>query len=182
MEISPHEGRILYFLAQTLKARKIVEIGSLYGYSTVYLARALPEKGLVWTCDVSEKRHQTTQQMLKPHPEYHKIRWITGDARHTLKTLEAEGPFDMVFIDADKESYGIYLEWAEKNLKAGGLLAADNTFLFGAVYGETDGKKERHSEKTKEIMLSFNQKLSESDSWTGAMLPTSEGLTIAAKR
>lgn len=182
MQISAHEGRILYFLASILKAKKIVEIGSLYGYSTVYLSRALPENGKVFTCDVSEKRHQITQQILKPHPEYSKIHWVTGDARQTLKTLEAEGPFDMVFIDADKNSYGAYLNWAEKNLRVGGLLAADNTFLFGAVYGESLEIGRGHSLETIQTMKSFNEKLSESDLWKGALIPTAEGLTLAVKK
>lgn len=182
MEIAPHEGRILYFLAQVLKPKKIVEIGSLYGYSTVYLTRGLPENGMIFTCDISEKRHQITKQILKPHSEYSKIQWITGDARQTLKTLETKGPFDMVFIDADKNSYGIYLDWAEKNLRVGGLLAADNTFLFGSVYGEPLELESGHSLKTLEIMKSFNKKLSESNSWTGALIPTSEGLTLAIKK
>ena len=181
MEISPHEGRILYFLAQISKTRKIVEIGSLYGYSTLYLARALPEDGVIFTCDISKKRHQITKGILKSSPEYHKIRWITGDALKTLKTLEPQGPFDMVFIDADKQSYGIYLEWAEKNLKAGGLLAADNTFLFGLVYADTEETVEEDSKRRRAIMRSFNQRVSESDLWRGAMIPTAEGLTIAVK-
>ena len=182
MSISPHEGRLLYFLVQILKPKKIVEIGSLYGYSTVYLTRALPENGMIFTCDVSEKRHQTTKQILKSQPEYSKIQWITGDARHTLKTLEDKGPFDMVFIDADKNSYGIYLDWAEKNLRAGGLLTADNTFLFGSVYGEPLEQENRHSLKTLEIIKSFNKRLSESKTWMGALIPTEEGLTLAIKK
>lgn len=182
MSISSHEGRLLYFLAQVLKPKKVVEIGSLYGYSTVYLTRALPENGMIFTCDTSEKRHQITKQILKSQPEYSKIQWITGDARHTLKTLEDKGPFDMVFIDADKNSYGVYLDWAEKNLRAGGLLIADNTFLFGSVYGESPEQENRHSLKTLEIMKSFNKRLSESELWMGALIPTEEGLTLAIKK
>ena len=182
MQISAHEGRILWFLASILKAKKIVEIGSLYGYSTVYLSRALPEDGRIFTCDISEKRHQITQKILKPHPEYNKIQWITGDARHTLKTLETKGPFDIIFIDADKNSYSAYLNWAEKNVRKGGLLIADNTFLFGSVYGEPLEAKSGHSPETIEVMKSFNKRLSESDSWKGALIPTSEGLTIAIKK
>ena len=126
---------------------------------------------MIFTCDVSEKRHQTSKQILKSQPEYSKIQWITGDARHTLKTLEDKGPFDMVFIDADKNSYGIYLDWAEKNLRAGGLLTADNTFLFGSVYGEPLEQENRHSLKTLEIIKSFNKRLSESKTWMEHLYP-----------
>lgn len=181
MQISPHEGRILQILVKMSKSRKIVEIGSLYGYSTVYMARALPENGRIFTCDISEKRHQTTKRILKSSPEYHKIQWITGTALETLKTIETQGPFDMIFIDADKASYGHYLDWAEKHLRTGGVVAADNTFLFGAVFGESV-RDEEYSDKALEVMESFNKRLSQSDLWTGALIPTSEGLTVAIKK
>ena len=83
MSLAPHEGRILYLLARLIQAQKVVEIGSLYSYSTVYLARALPDTGRIWTCDVSKDRHQRAQEVLKNTPEYHKIHWVTGPAAHT---------------------------------------------------------------------------------------------------
>ena len=205
MQLSPHEGRILYFLARLLKAEKAVEIGSLYSYSTVYLARALPESGTVWTLDLSEKRQRAAARILEAHDKSlrRKIQYIPGDGRKTLRALEPHGPFDMVFIDADKNSYGFYLKWAEKHLRAGGLLAADNTFLFGAVYGGGNNEAGaapapqapglsnpkpppsalpgRHSLETAEIMRAFNRRLAKSNLWSGALFPTAEGLTVAVK-
>ena len=180
MQLSPHEGRILYFLARLLKAEKAVETGSLCGYSAVCLARALPEHGKLWTLDVSEERHKALARILENHRSLQKkIRLVTGDARQTLKTIEPEGPFDMVFIDADKNSYEFYLDWAEKHLRKGGLLAADNSFLFGAVYDNEDAGG--HSAETVKIMRSFNRRLAQSDRWSGALLPTEEGLTVSIK-
>ena len=233
MQLSPHEGRILYFLARLLKAEKAVEIGSLYGYSAVCLARALPEHGTLWTADVSAERHRAFARILENHRSLQKkIRLVTGDARKILETIEPEGPFDMVFIDADKNSYGFYLDWAEKHLRKGGLLAADNTFLFGAVYdnaaydhggkgaaspglqegeglraalrrltcymtrrlkgaapaalfgrmtNQQERKKGGHSIETAEIMRALNRRLAQSDRWSGALLPTEEGLTVSIK-
>jgi len=179
MQITPHEGGLLYFLAKSIKANKIVEIGSLYCHSTIYLARALhSDKGLVFTCDRSTKRHQLSQDQIKPYPEYDKIRWITGPALDTLPSLENQGPFDMVFIDADKESYDKYLTWSEKNLKTNGLLVADNTFLFGSVYGETD---QQPPIKTIETIRRFNQHLAQSSHWISTLIPTKEGMTVALK-
>ena len=179
MQVSSHEGTLLYFLAKSIRANKILEIGSLYSYSTIYLARSLHSKeGLVFTCDISKERHQTSQALIKNYPEYKKIKWVTGKALDTLPQLEKEGPFDMVFIDADKENYGKYLEWTEKNLKTDGLLVADNTFLFGSVYGEPERKT---SQKTTEIMRKFNQDIAQSPLWTSALIPTKEGLTVAIK-
>ena len=99
-----------------------------------------------------------------------------------MPALTQNGPFDMVFIDADKDSYSLYLDWAEENLRKGGLLAADNTFLFGSVYGDFNDSAGRHSQKTLEGMKSFNKRLSRSEFWEGALVPTAEGLTVAIRK
>ena len=179
MQIAPYEGRILYTLAKMAGVQKAVEIGTLHGYSTFHLARALPEEGLIWTCDKEEERQKRAQEILKETEEYKKIRWISGPAQKTLKSLESEGPFDLVFIDADKEAYGEYLHWAKNHLRSGGILLADNTFLFGSLYGE---EVRPVSPKTREVMEQFNTILSDSSEWVGAMIPTEEGLTVAVKK
>ena len=179
MQITPHEGRILYILAKIAKVRKAVEIGTLYGYSTLHLARALPEGGVLWTCDKNEERQKKAREILKKSPEYKKIRWICGPAQKTLSSLEDKGPFDLVFVDADKEAYGKYLQWAENHIRPGGILLADNTFLFGAVYGEDTRSA---SLKAKAVMEKFNTDLAESGQWAGAMIPTNEGLTLAVRK
>ena len=179
MQISPHEGRILQFLVQVSKAKKVVEIGTLYAYSALHIARALPEDGQIFTLDISSERHKKSQEILKNSKNGQKIRWICGPAVDSLKSIETVAPFDMVFIDADKEAYLEYLDWAEKNLKTGGLLVADNTFLFGAVYGES---KRSPQQKTIEIMNEFNKRLSDTLYWKGALIPTAEGLTVGIKQ
>ena len=179
MQISAYEARILQFLVQISQAREVVEIGTLYAYSTWHLASALPEGGRVWTLDISSERHQKAQEILKDSPDFKKIQWVTGKALDTLKSIETEAPFDMIFIDADKEAYLDYLDWGEKHLKTGGLLTADNTFLFGAVYGESDRSPQP---KTIEIMKKFNERLSNSSYWKGALIPTDEGLTVSIKQ
>jgi len=177
MQMSAHEARLLQFLVRCSKAQKIVEIGTLYGYSTYHLAEALEKKGRVWTIDQVEERHKKTQNLLKNSRLISKINWITKPAKKALQSLEKEAPFDMIFIDADKSSYGDYLEWAELNLKKSGLLVADNTFLWGAVYGENSNVPK----KTVEVMKNFNQRLSQSSKWQGALIPTIEGMTVAVK-
>ncbi len=178
MQIAPHEGRILRFLARAAGAKKIVEIGTLYGYSAFCLAQALPDQGRLWTLDLSEERQQKARDLLKDSPALKKIKWLPGEALKTLPSLEGEGPFDMVFIDADKGSYIQYLSWAEKNLRAGGLLAADNAFLFGAVYGAGGGHADPESLK---VMRGFNERLAKSPLWEAAMLPTAEGMAAAVR-
>lgn len=179
MQISPHEARILEFLVHISKAKKVVEVGTLYGYSALHLARALPTDGQLWTLDSSAKRHKKAQDILKSCPDYKKIQWVCGKAMSSLKMLSNQAPFDMIFIDADKETYLDYLYWAQHNLKQGGLLVADNTFLFGAVYGESDRCPK---EQTIKIIKEFNQILSSSIHWKGALIPTDEGLTVSIKQ
>ena len=175
MQISPHEARILQFLTRLSKAKKVVEMGTLYGYSALHIARALPPEGRIWTLDKSQKRHKKSQELLKDAPDFKKINWISRQALEGLKSIESFAPFDMVFIDADKESYLKYLAWAKKHLKKGGLLVADNTFLFGAVYGESC-----QNPRLKAIMREFNKQIS--NSWKGALIPTTEGLTVGIKQ
>jgi len=179
MQISPHEGRLLQFLVQISKAKKVVEIGTLYAYSTLHIARVLPKGGQIFTLDVSVERHKKSQKILKNSAEAKKIKWLGGKALNSLKSLERLAPFDMVFIDADKEPYLNYLNWAEKHLKKGGLLVADNTFLFGSVYGEPSRSPQS---KTVKVMREFNKQLSGSLYWKGALIPTDEGLTVGIKQ
>ena len=181
MQISPHEGRLLFFLSLAIRAEKIVEIGGLYNYSTVYLARALPSNGRVFTLDISKKRQESAQKILASQKEGQKIQWISGKALDTLKSIEPHGPFDMVFIDADKESYMDYLDFAGKNLRPGGLAAADNAFLFSAVYGG-EMKGERHTQSTLDKMRRCNQRMSSSKLWEGAVIPTNDGLAVAVRK
>ena len=179
MQISAHEARLLQFLVRCSKAQKIVEVGTLYGYSTYHLADALDDKGKVWTIDQAEERHKKTRDLLKKHSDKlgERIDWITKPAKEALKSIEREAPFDMIFIDADKPAYTYYLEWAELHLKKNGLLVADNTFLWGAVYGEAS----ELPKETIEVMRDFNQRLSQSSKWEGALIPTIEGMTVAVR-
>ena len=179
MQISDHEGRILHLLTHISGAKKAVEIGTLYGFSTLHIARALPQKGIVFTLDNNPERHKKAQEILKKSPDFCKIQWMTGPALKSLKALESQAPFDMVFIDADKSAYEDYLSWAERNLKPGGLLVADNVFLFGAVYGE---EEKPPSPKALQAMKRFNERISGSPLWKGALIPTDEGLALGVRQ
>lgn len=179
MQISAHEARILQFLVKISKAKKVIEIGTLYAYSTFHIAKALPSEGQVWTIDHNKNRHKISQEILKNSSIAKKINWQGGSALEQIKDLEASAPFDMIFIDADKEPYLKYLDWAEKNLKKGGLLVADNTFLFGGVYEESQRKLKPETIK---VMREFNRRLANSVLWKGALIPTQEGMTVSIKQ
>ena len=179
MQISAYEGGILQFLAQTLQVKKAIEIGTLYGYSSLMLARALPEKAQLFTLDIDSARQEKAQELMQEDPAANKIQFISGPALESLKKLAEEvATFDLIFIDADKAGYLNYLHWSSNNLKKGGLLIADNTFLFGAVYGEPERKQ---NEKSLQVMRQFNKELAKSGLYISTLIPTAEGLTVGIR-
>jgi predicted O-methyltransferase YrrM len=178
MQIGPDEGKILFCLARMIGVKKAVEIGVLNGYSSIWLARALPEGGKLYSLEKNYKRIQPSLANFKACGVADKIELIEDSALTTLAKLEAEAPFDLVFIDADKCNYCNYLDWAEKNVRKSGLIIGDNAFFFGAVYG--DLSREANPDTIK-VMQEFNRRLGDPAKYSGIMLPTAEGLTIAVK-
>lgn len=175
ISIYPEEGRLLQLLMRLCDARKVVEIGTFNGYSTHWLAQALPEGGHIWTLEKDAARAGQARRHLQGLP----VTLIEGDAMHGLSHIEAAGPFDLVFVDADKLNYAHYLDWAEIHVRKGGLIVGDNTFLFDAVW--RDDPVERVRETARQSMRDFNLRLSDARKYTSIMLPTAEGMTIALK-
>jgi predicted O-methyltransferase YrrM len=125
-DVSPPQGALLELLARMVGARAILEIGTLAGYSTLWLARALPPGGRLVTLEADPYHAEVARANLAGIAEV-----IAGPALETLPTLE--GPFDLVFIDADKRSNARYLEWALRLSRRGTLIVADNVIRDGAV-------------------------------------------------
>lgn len=175
------EVQILNFLIHAHQIKKIVEVGTLYGYSAYHMAKSLPQDGRIWSVEKNNKNYETSQSLLSTSPLGSKIELVLGDAQEKLKDLKPEAPFDMVFIDANKGGYGDYLSWAKDCLRPGGLIVGDNSFLFGAVY---DQKEQDHkmSSKNIQVMKEFNHDLVLSESFETMILPTPEGLTVAVKK
>ena len=135
---------------------------------------------------MDSKRQALSQKLLKAEPEFSKIQWICGDAHQTLHTLSDKGPFDLCFIDADKAGYVDYLNWAETHLKIGGLLVADNAFLFHTLYAkepELSQLRKFHNVTSagEKALKEFNTRITSSSCWKGAMIPTEDGLAVAVK-
>ena len=186
MQLDPADASILQFLTRLSQSRKAVEVGGLYGYSTLHIARGLQPEGKLFSLDIDLKRQEQARELISKDPCVSKIQWVHGDAHQTLATLEKHSPFDLVFIDADKAGYLQYLEWAEKNLRVGGLLVADNTFLFDTLFTdepELTPLRKQHavSKHSIEVLKTFNQKISSSDRWKGAMIPTENGIGASIK-
>jgi predicted O-methyltransferase YrrM len=125
-DVSPAQGALLELLARMIGARAILEIGTLAGYSTLWLARALPPDGRLVTLEADPHHAEVARANLAGIAEV-----IAGPALETLPTLS--GPFDLVFIDADKRSNAQYLDWALRLSRPGTLIVADNVIRDGAV-------------------------------------------------
>jgi hypothetical protein len=178
MQISPVEGKILYMLVQMVGARKIIEIGTLAGYSSIWMARALPQDGRLYAIEIDYKKEARIRDNFSKCKVESKIELTIGKAIEILPKVEHLAPFDVVFIDADKVNYLNYLDWAEKNIRKGGLIIGDNSLLFGTVYG--DNSRDINPQTVK-IMQEFNLRLANPDKYSSIILPTSDGMTVAIK-
>lgn len=135
IQVSPAQGKLLQILARAVGARSILEIGTLGAYSTIWLARALPAGGRLVTLEANPKHAEVAGSNIARAGLAEVVDLRLGPARETLPQLAAEGrgPFDLVFIDADKPGYSDYFEWALKLGRRGSLIIADNVVRKGAV-------------------------------------------------
>jgi len=180
MQLGAEEAKILQFLIHIGNVKKVVELGTLAGYSAIWMARALPEDGKIFTIEMTEEHANMARRNFSQSEVAGKIELIFGKAQEKLSELSDKAPFDMIFIDADKISYPKYLDWAEKNIRKGGLIVADNTFLFNTVYKEkTDN--ENISPEAHKAMREFNKRLSDDKKYMSIMIPSEEGMTISIK-
>ncbi|MGB9030090.1 MAG: O-methyltransferase [Acidobacteriaceae bacterium] len=133
--VTPSQGKLLYLLARMLRAKRILEIGTLGGYSTIWLARALPADGQVVTLEADPKHFEVAQENIARAGLAKVVDQRLGLALETLPELaqEGAGPFDFIFIDADKESSVEYFEWALRLSRPGGAILVDNVIRDGEV-------------------------------------------------
>jgi caffeoyl-CoA O-methyltransferase len=132
IQISPLQGRLLQILAVACGARKILEIGALAGYSSIWLARALPPDGRLISLEVSEKHAAVARASLARAGLSDRSEVRVGPGAELLPALATDAPFDLVFIDADKPGYPTYLDWALKLTRPGSVIVADNCIRGGA--------------------------------------------------
>jgi len=173
ISIQPFEGRLLQFFAKAIGAKKIVEIGTLAGYSGLWLARALPADGKLFTIDMLPKHVAIAKAHFSRAGVAKKVHVMQGAAMDTLRKLEAEAPFDFVFIDANKDQYAEYLAWAIENLREGGMLAAHNAVRNGRILAP--------EEPDDEAIIAFNQQLATHPQLESLLLAVGDGMAIARK-
>jgi len=174
--VGPFDGRHLEVLARLAGARSIVEIGTLGGYSAVCLARALPPgDGVVHTFEIDPRHARVAQESFRRAGVEDRVRVHVGPAREGLRAIEDEGPFDLVFIDADKAAYPDYLAWAVDNLRVGGVVLADNVFRRAAFPVEGDPPEAAAG------IRRFNESLCRSGRFRATFLPIEDGLAVGVK-
>jgi predicted O-methyltransferase YrrM len=135
IDVAPNQGKMLHLLARIAGARKVLEIGTLGGYSTTWLARALPEDGRLITLEADAKHAEVARKNIARAGLDHLVTVRLGAALDTLPQLEkeGEGPFDLIFIDADKKNIPKYLAWSLKLSRKGTLILVDNVIRDGEV-------------------------------------------------
>ena len=139
---SSSQGKLLELLVRIQGAQRILELGTLGAYSTIWLARALPSGGRLITCEADPHCAQTARANIAAAGLAERVQLREGPALETLAELDAEGsdPFDMIFVDADKASYPDYLQWSLKLSRPGSLLVIDNVIGGGAIIDANGGE------------------------------------------
>jgi predicted O-methyltransferase YrrM len=135
ISVSPTQGKLLHLLARSIGAARILEVGTLGGYSTIWLARALPPSGRLVTLEINPHHAAVARANLEGAGLADRVEVRVGPAAETLGVLEGEGsgPWDLVFIDADKPSNPVYFSWAMRMTRPGSLIVVDNVVREGAV-------------------------------------------------
>jgi len=177
IQVAALDGLHLEVLARINGARRAVEIGTLGGYSGVALMRGMGDDGRLDTFELEAKNADVARESFRRAGVADRVRIHVGNAVERLSDIEAEGPFDLVFIDADKLAYPAYLAWAARNLRRGGIVVADNAFLFGDVVREPAGERA----PAIRAMHAFHEALARGGDFRSTVLPTGEGLALGVR-
>lgn len=178
MQIAPEQGQFMALLVKLMGARRALEIGTFTGYSSVVIASALPEDGELVCCDDSEEWTSMARKYWQQAGLEDRINFKLGDASRTLQAMideGREGTFDFIFIDADKQNYPLYYELSLKLLRAGGLIAVDNTLWSGDVADPGN------DEPGTRAIRRFNEMLRQDERVEISLVTIGDGLTLVHK-
>ena len=178
MQIAPEQGQFMALLTKLVGARRALEIGTYTGYSSISIARALPDDGKLICCDDSEEWTAIARKYWQLAGLEQRIELILGDANQTLQQMLKEGAagtFDFIFIDADKQNYLDYYELSLHLLREGGLIAVDNTLWSGDVADPAN------TEPSTRAIRHFNEMLSQDKRVEISLVPIGDGLTLVRK-
>ena len=174
ISVEGHDGYLLGWLMKLVNAKTVVEIGTLGGYSGTWIARALPDGGKLYTLELEDKHAQVAQAAFDKAGVSDKVEILLGNAHETVKQLSARGPFDFVFIDAEKGGYVDYLNWAAENLRSGGIVTAHNVYRNGRVMNPTSGDDE--------AIAAFNQAMADHPQLDSIIIPLGDGMAAGMKK
>ncbi|MHB8875191.1 MAG: O-methyltransferase [Myxococcaceae bacterium] len=172
MMVGPVEGAFLRMLVRLTRARRVLEIGTFTGYSALMMAEGLPGDGELITCDLDPRAVAVARRYFEQSPHGRKISVRLGPALETLRGLQ--GPFDLVFIDADKEHYPDYYDAVFPMVRPGGLIVGDNALWSGRVLSP-------RSESDRAI-VAFDDQVALDERVEKVLLPVRDGMMIAYKR
>ena len=173
--VSADEGRLLQVLLTSIRARRVLEVGTLGGYSAIWMARALPADGELLTIEIEPKHAEFARRYVHRAGLAERIEIRVGRALDILPSLDGE-QFDAVFLDADKEPMPNYFDWALRLLRHGGLLIADNTLWGGKVFDDAE-----QDEKTTAVR-EFNRRMATDPRILSILVPTHDGVAIGVVR
>jgi predicted O-methyltransferase YrrM len=171
ISLAPSEGKLVQLLTQLSGAKRAVEIGTLAGYSAMHIARGLGEGGMLDSLEIDPRHAEIARSNIEAAGLSDRVRVHIGSAAEILPALAARGPFDLVFLDADKAGYPEYSIWAAENLRPGGLLIADNAYYFGALLADDPSAR---------AMRRFHEELPAR--FASVCAPTPDGLVIAIRK
>jgi len=178
MQISPEQGQFMALMAKLIEAKKILEIGTYTGYSSIVLSQAMPENGHLITCDIDPIATTIAKKFWYKAGLENKITLKLGNALETLTNLIHEGNnshFDLIFIDADKNNYIQYYEYSLKLIRKGGLIIIDNVLWKGRVRDHSNNDKATNS------IRALNDLIYKDNRVEISLVPIADGLTLARK-
>ncbi len=171
--VGPQVGRMLYILAKLVGAKRIFEMGSGFGYSAFWFAKAMPAGGKVYQTEGSEKNSKQAQDFFSRAGLSKKSEFLVGDALELIDRVK--GTFDIVFIDMDKESYPAAFKKAKKRIRKGGLILADNVLWFGKVM-------EKFPDAQTQGILEFTRLLFNDPEFFSTIFPIRDGVAVGYKQ
>lgn len=182
IQISPIQGKFLQLMAATCNARKILEIGSLAGYSGIWLARALPPDGRLITLELNPHHAEVVRKSFARAGVADRTEVRVGKALDLLPQLESQAPFDLVFIDADKSPYPQYLDWALRYSRPGSIIIADNVIRRGSGLHSpgdesTKGLYEYTDDDVVKGVYEYNQRIASNPRLVSLVLPMDDDYT-----
>ncbi|MFN8498710.1 MAG: O-methyltransferase [Anaerolineae bacterium] len=176
--IAPEEGRFLQFLVRACGAVKALEFGTLGGYSGTWIARGLAPGGRLITVEKEPKHAEVARENFVTTGVADRVEVRVGDAQHMLPALEGDAPFDFVFIDAEKEGYPAYYEWAVRHVRLNGVIAAHNAFGGGAVF---DPNAEGYRRGGAVAVRELTRRVSEDERVLATIYPAGDGTLVAVR-